>query len=83
MKQDIIIKHLERGYDVWVGDKHTEQLSYDEMLGVIATLCFDLNILRVHDRWFKTDEEHRQERARMQAVAEEPLFIVESSAETD
>lgn len=79
MKQDIIIKHLERGYDVWVGDKHTEQLSYDEMLGVIATLCFGPNIFRVHDRWFKTDDELRRERARMQVIAKEPLLIEDTS----
>jgi len=56
-KQDIIIKHLNGGcFDVIVGDKSTEQLTYDEMLGVITQLTVpdEKRCLR----WLKTKEDH-------------------------
>jgi hypothetical protein len=62
-KSDIIIKHLENGcFDVVVGDKSTDQLSFDEMLGVIAQLTIPKNKRCLN--WLKTKEEHEAFRNR-------------------
>lgn len=56
-KQDIIIKSLENGcFDIVVGDKNTDQLTFDEMLGVIAQLTIP-NKKRCLS-WLKTREQH-------------------------
>lgn len=39
MKLDIIIKQLDNDcFDVHIGDKSTDMLSFDEMLGIVAQL---------------------------------------------
>lgn len=62
MSEDIIIKRGEFGFDVWLGDKHTESLCFDEMLGVIAAVCLDPLVAEMHKRWFMTDKEHEARR---------------------
>lgn len=44
MKPDIIIKQLDNGcFDVHVEDKCTDQLSFDEMIGLVALLTVPKN----------------------------------------
>lgn len=80
MKQDIIIKRLEHGLDVWMGDKHTEQLTYDELLAVIASICSSEQIRMIRHGWFKTDEELLQERERMRKIVKGPVYIKQLAA---
>lgn len=61
--EDIIIKQLNNGtFDVHVGNRNTEQLTFDEMIGVIVQLTMpnDRRCLQ----WLKTEEEHRRFRER-------------------
>lgn len=76
MNKDIVIKRLLKGgFDVWIGDKHTDRLTYDELLAVIASICSTERVRMAHHGWFKTDEEFLQERERMRKIVNEPLFI--------
>jgi hypothetical protein len=65
--EDIIIKSLANGcFDVIVGDKSTDQLTFDEMLGVVAQLT-------VPDTkrclaWLKTKEQHEAWRASLDKI---------------
>lgn len=55
MKPDIIIKQLDNGcFDLHVDDKSTGQLSFDEMLGVVAQLTVPENKRCL--QWLKTKE---------------------------
>lgn len=54
---DIIIKRLENGcFDVCVGEKTTDQLTFDEMLGVVAQLTMPSEKRCL--QWLKTKEQH-------------------------
>lgn len=56
-KKDIIIKSLDGGcFDVVVGNKSTAQLSFDEMLGVIAQLTVPRKKRCLS--WLKTKKQH-------------------------
>lgn len=72
MKEDIIIKRDGYGFDVWVGDKHTEQITYEEMLGVITSLCINEKNCAMYNNWFKTDEEHERYRKWLKDTAYTP-----------
>lgn len=52
----IIIERLEHGFNVIQGDKYSEELCWDEMLGLIATLTKPDKT--PHRQWMKTKEEH-------------------------
>lgn len=57
MKPDIIIKQLDNGcFDVHVEDKSTDQLSFDEMIGLVAQLTVPKNKRCL--QWLKTKEQH-------------------------
>ena len=61
--KDIIIKHLDGGcFDVIVGNKSTEQLSFDEMLGVVAQLTMPRKRRCLF--WLKTQKQHEAFRNR-------------------
>lgn len=63
MKPDIIIKQLDNGgFDVHVGDKSTDMLSFDEMLGFVAQLTAPNNKRCIE--WLKTKEQHEDFRKR-------------------
>jgi hypothetical protein len=54
--EDIIIKRDGNfGFDVWQGNKHSNHLGYDEMLGLISALTMPEN--RPCLQWMKSDEE--------------------------
>lgn len=50
----------EKGYTVRQGNKYSDMMCFDEMLGLIATLTLeeDNNPQRVHRVWMRTKEEH-------------------------
>lgn len=54
--ENIIIEKLEHGYNVIQGDKYSDQLGWDEMLGTIAALTMPKSLPCVS--WLKTKEEH-------------------------
>ena len=57
MKPDIIIKRPDNGcFDVHVDNKSTDQLSFDEMLGVVTQLTVPDNKRCL--QWLKTKEQH-------------------------
>jgi hypothetical protein len=63
MKLDIIIKQLDSDcFDVHIGDKSTDMLSFDEMLGVVAQLTVPENKRCL--QWLKTKEQHEAFRNR-------------------
>ena len=54
--EDIIIKKDGNfGFDVWQGDRHSNHLGYDEMLGLVSALTMPKNRPCLH--WMKTNEE--------------------------
>jgi hypothetical protein len=53
--QDIIIKKIKYGWDVIVGDAYTGQLTYEEVLGVVASLVIQPS--RRCLSWLKTKKE--------------------------
>lgn len=61
MNEDIIIKRLESGeFEVWMGEKHTSELTYEELVGTIAALCVTPNLTEMYRGWMKTDAEHEE-----------------------
>lgn len=54
--EKIIIEKLEHGYNVIQGDKYSDQLGWDEMIGLVSTLTMPKE--RIHLQWMKTKEEH-------------------------
>ena len=63
MKLDIIIKQLDNGcFDVQIANKSTDQLSFDEMLGLVAQLTVHENKRCL--QWLKTKEQHETFRNR-------------------
>lgn len=82
--EDIIIKTLENGcFDVHVGNRSTEQVSFDEMLGVVAQLTCPQNKRCL--QWLKTEEQHQAFRNRnktecveiFQTGKEAPVAIIQ------
>lgn len=75
---DIIIKTLENGcFDVHVGNRSTEHITFDEMLGVVTQLTCpkDKRCLQ----WLQTKEQHQAFRNRNKA---ECIEIFETGKET-
>ena len=63
MKPDIIIKQLDNGcFDVQIANKSTDQLSFDEMLELVAQLTVPENKRCL--QWLKTKEQHETFRNR-------------------
>lgn len=59
--EKITIERLEYGFNVIQGDKYSDQLGFDEMLGLIAILTMPDHT--PHLQWMKTKEEHDAWRA--------------------
>lgn len=60
--EDIVIKKDgDYGFDVWQGDKHSDHLGFDEMLGLISALTMPEN--RPCLQWMRTEEEWRRWRS--------------------
>ena len=55
-KEKIIIERLEHGFNVIQGDRYSDQLGFDEMLGLVAILTMPEHT--PHRQWMKTKEEH-------------------------
>ena len=59
-KRNITIKQLENGcFDVLYNEKRTGDLSFDEMLGLIAAITMPQKRPCLH--WLKTEEWHEEE----------------------
>lgn len=62
--EDIVIKKDgDYGFDVWQGDKHSEHLGFEEMLGLISALTMPEN--RPCIQWMRTEEEWRRWRSKV------------------
>ena len=72
MKDIIIKKEGDFGFDVWQGDKHSNHLGYDEMLGLISALTMPKE--RPCLQWMKTEEEWKRQFDILMAVPKRPLF---------
>lgn len=60
--EDIVIKKDgDYGFDVWQGDKHSDHLGFDEMLGLISALTMPEN--RPCLQWMRTEEEWKRWRS--------------------
>lgn len=57
-KEDIIIKQLpEGGFDVIYGDKRTDHIGYDEVLGIVSAITMPDNRPCLH--WLQTEAQHQ------------------------
>jgi len=57
MKPDIIIKQNEGGsFDVHLGDRFADGVTYDEMLGLVSSIAMPEPRRCLH--WLKTNAEH-------------------------
>lgn len=55
----VIIKKNDNGsFDVHVGDRYADHLTYDEMLGLVSQVFMPEN--RRTLQWLKTEKEHQQ-----------------------
>lgn len=61
--EDIIIEKLEYGFNVKQGDKYSENISYEEMLGLVSALCLGDATKTSLQSWMQTAEEHQRRRA--------------------
>lgn len=62
--EDIVIKKDgDYGFDVWQGDKHSDHLGFDEMLGLISALTMPENRPCLH--WMRTEEKWRLWRSKV------------------
>lgn len=60
--EDIVIKKDgDYGFDVWQGDKHSDHLGFDEMLGLISALTMPEN--RPCLQWMRTEDEWKRWRS--------------------
>lgn len=59
MEKITIEKDPKGGYRVSQGDRHSDQLTFDEMFGVLMTLILpnDERANEIHKYWMKTQEE--------------------------
>jgi hypothetical protein len=72
MENIIIKKDGNFGFDVWQGDRHSNHLGYDEMLGLVSALTMPKNRLCLH--WMKTNEEWERQDSLLATVRKQPLF---------
>lgn len=71
--EDIIIKKDgDFGFDVWKGDKHSNHLGYDEMLGLVSALTMPEN--RPCLQWMKTKEQRDAEEIGVNQMMKCPIF---------
>lgn len=57
---NIVIKRLDSGnFDVIVGSKYADHLTYEEMIGLVSTLCVNNKCLM----WLQTKEAHELRRS--------------------
>lgn len=71
--EDIIIKRDGNfGFDVWQGNKHSNHLGYNEMLGLISALTMPEN--RPCLQLMKTDEEWERQDYILKTITKQPLF---------
>nr|DAH52018.1 MAG TPA: hypothetical protein [Caudoviricetes sp.] len=67
--EDIVIKKDgDYGFDVWQGDKHSDHLGFDEMLGLISALTMPEN--RPCLQWMRTEEEWKRWRSNVHNLAD-------------
>lgn len=73
----IKIEKLEGGaFNVVQGDRYSDTLSYDEMLGLVSTLTIAKEPMCL--RWMQTKEEHERSRADTRANVKESYELVDS-----
>ena len=71
--EDITIKQYNNGYfEVFQGDKSSGELSFDEMLGLIAALTIPESCLSL--LWMKTKEQRDAQEAVINQIAKYPIF---------
>lgn len=71
--ENIIIKRDGNfGFDVWQGNKHSNHLGYNEMLGLISALTMPEN--RPCLQLMKTDEEWERQDYILKTITKQPLF---------
>ena len=71
--EDITIKQYNNGYfEVFQGDKSSGELSFDEMLGLIAALTIPEICLSL--LWMKTKEQRDAQEAVITQIAKYPIF---------
>lgn len=83
--EDIIIKKLDDNhYEIHQGDKYSEHLGYDEMLGLFVSLSMPEN--RPCLQWMKTVEQHERQKEYFESLKDknvnEGLIKIENSNET-
>ena len=70
---DITIKQYDNGYfEVFQGDKSSDELSFDEMLGLIAALTMPERCPSL--LWMKTKEQRDAEKIVITQIAKYPIF---------
>lgn len=69
----IKIEKLEGGaFNVVQGDRYSDTLGYDEMLGLVSALTMPED--RPHTKWMQTKEEHEQSRVKIENTPSEVEF---------
>jgi hypothetical protein len=82
---DIIVKKLDNNhYEVHQGNKYSDQLGYDEMLGLFVALSMPNN--RPCLQWMRTKEQHKQKQDYFESLKNkninEGLLKIDNSDET-
>lgn len=71
--EDITIKQYNNGcFEVFQGNKSSDELSFDEMLGLIAALTIPESCLSL--LWMKTKEQRDAQEAVINQIAKYPMF---------
>lgn len=74
MNRDITIKKCKDGsFEVWEGNRYSPNLTYDEVLGVVATLCMSCDAQRIHKSWLKTESGWKRYTERMGKIEDQEL----------
>lgn len=70
---DITIKQYDNGcFEVFQGNKSSDELSFDEMLGLIAALTIPESCLSL--LWMKTKEQRDAQEDVINQIAKYPMF---------
>ena len=70
---DITIKQYDNGcFEVFQGNKSSDELSFDEMLGLIAALTIPESCLSL--LWMKTKEQRDVQEVVINQIAKYPMF---------
>lgn len=71
--EDITIKQYDNGcFEVFQGNKSSDELSFDEMLGLITSLT--ISERRPCLQWMKTKEQRDAEEVVINQIAKYPIF---------